>query len=283
MSSEDSKIARRRAKNRDAQRRHRQATRAKLAELEALKSSQRHGRGPLSPDVLPALSPATASSSSWEESLSLEDASHLCLLRSGRPPGQQPRSQLPQLLKSPPPPPAFCLEHDASGLSPLDLDLSLPGVDNWKLDTSPTKGLSEAATARSISSSSSSSSSSGDSFTSTIARAHETQPSGLDEVQCKSALHLAAVSANVECVRTLLAYNADVNVVDGNGRTPLHVCAATGNTADHVAVVRLLVNSGASLSTKDHRGLTPLQVAAEAGNHRIIEALILLGVDVNAV
>lgn len=55
-----------------------------------------------------------------------------------------------------------------------------------------------------------------------------------------------------------------------------------GNTTDHVAVIRLLVDSGASPTLKDKRGMAPLQVAADRGNHRILEALIQIGVDVNA-
>lgn len=101
-------------------------------------------------------------------------------------------------------------------------------------------------------------------------------------VSNQSALHLAAASGNAKCVRALLTHNADTNATDTLGRTPLHACAAAGNTADHVAVVQLLIENGANPTLKDQTGMGPLHIAAERGNNLVLEALIQIGVDVNA-
>lgn len=73
-----------------------------------------------------------------------------------------------------------------------------------------------------------------------------------------------------------------MNATDALGRTPLHACAAAGNTADHVSVVQLLIENGANPTLKDQNGMGPLHIAAERGNDLVLEALIQIGVDVNA-
>ncbi|KAJ5121110.1 Ankyrin repeat protein [Penicillium bovifimosum] len=101
-------------------------------------------------------------------------------------------------------------------------------------------------------------------------------------VSYKSALHLAAASGNTQCVRALLSHNVDMNATDALGRTPLHACAAAGNTTGHVSVAQLLIENGADPTLKDQAGMGPLHIAAERGNDLVLEALIRIGVDVNA-
>lgn len=69
-----------------------------------------------------------------------------------------------------------------------------------------------------------------------------------------TALHLAHGSD--ACTRILLACGANVGAKDGDGRTPLHWAAGTGN----FDVVRLLVNAGADINAAAKDGLTPLAI-----------------------
>lgn len=111
---------------------------------------------------------------------------------------------------------------------------------------------------------------------------NQPHPRSKSSVPNQSALHLAAASGNIECVRALLTHNADINATDALGRTPLHACAAAGYTTDHVAVVQLLIENGANPTLKDQTGMGPLHIAAERGNDLVLKALIQIGVDVNA-
>lgn len=97
-----------------------------------------------------------------------------------------------------------------------------------------------------------------------------------------SALHLAAMEGDAVCVRTLLRHKAAVDGVSIHGATPLHACAENGNSSGHVAVVRLLVEYGAEVDARDDNGTTALQVAAANGNDKVLDALAVLGADVNA-
>ncbi|KAI6914359.1 hypothetical protein KC318_g652 [Hortaea werneckii] len=97
-----------------------------------------------------------------------------------------------------------------------------------------------------------------------------------------SALHLAAASGNLDCVKTLLKHGANVHATDNLGRTPLHACSEAANTAQHAAVLHLLIDEGANPTAKDGSCMTPLHIAAQNGFHIIVQALLLAGADVNA-
>lgn len=272
--SQEAKIARRRAKNREAQRRHRaslfppllhpisfctvliksypgQATKAKLAEFEALKSKASAGEAVLpqsfrSPALIADAPAAGTETPSWEDSRgrsnsdaqNLEDAQHFHLLGSqwhlaisdARNPFDQKVPRTPLLGAHLPP-------ESSTDLDLLDFDLALTtNVDRMTPDPRP------AAQAAPSLGNSSSSTDAPDSATphnwsllqSYISPPAKSQPQGHSHSPCgsslssKSALHLAAASGNAECVRALLAYDADVNITDSAGRAPLHVCAAGG-------------------------------------------------------
>lgn len=318
-SCQEAKIARRRAKNREAQRRHRmslllnisldskcsskssckfsgEATKAKLAELESLRP-QAHSRNaflPSSPYLAVCSSDASTSeteTSSWRQFCGRCGNDH------GGPKYEQnfdlPSSHChqanfhnaaasPRGLKETPsePPPAglnfqefdFALPTNEESLV-LDThqwhslgDSSLPpntGFDYIGTTTSSIHGLSWRPRAQS-------------------SPQNQLHSRSKSSVSNQSALHLAAASGNTECVRALLTHNADMNAADTLGRTPLHACAAAGNTAGHVAVVQLLIENGANPTLKDQTGMGPLHIAAERGNDLVLEALIQIGVDVNA-
>lgn len=55
-----------------------------------------------------------------------------------------------------------------------------------------------------------------------------------------------------KCVKLLLDYNSDVNYIDEDGSSPLHVCGL------HPMCVKILVENGANLEAKNRTGETPL-------------------------
>lgn len=70
-------------------------------------------------------------------------------------------------------------------------------------------------------------------------------------------LHLAARAGSERVVRELLARGADVEELDGDGRTALHAGVQSGRKK----VVRALLNAGAEVERNDSRGRTPFEVA----------------------
>lgn len=64
----------------------------------------------------------------------------------------------------------------------------------------------------------------------------------------------------LEAVQAIVAWGDDVNTVNVNGQTPLHVAANNG--ADDI--VQFLIDRGADVNAKDKRGRTPMQIARAA-------------------
>ncbi|XP_043936963.1 uncharacterized protein LOC122809482 [Protopterus annectens] len=60
-----------------------------------------------------------------------------------------------------------------------------------------------------------------------------------------------------------------INVVDNNGRTPLHLAAEKNQ---HL-MVSDLISLGGNINKKDNLGKTPLHLCAENGYHRVLEVL----------
>ena len=79
-------------------------------------------------------------------------------------------------------------------------------------------------------------------------------------------LTLSAASRALETARVLLDHGADVDALDGQGRTALHRAA----TAGELAMVRLLLAAGASVAP-DAEGNSPL-VAAHR-HHAVVREL----------
>lgn len=95
------------------------------------------------------------------------------------------------------------------------------------------------------------------------------------------ALHLAAAGGNVTCVQTLLSYQADPDLADEQGMTPLHACAASAESSvDHASITTMLINAGADTLARDGEGRTPLQVAAIKGNVMVLSTLLSCGVSI---
>ena len=100
------------------------------------------------------------------------------------------------------------------------------------------------------------------------------QPAGSASPLCA-----AASAGNAADVRALLDHGASPNLIDDDGRAPLH-CAASLMTrsatpqSDYLAVARLLLDRSADPNLRDASGRTPLLVALEgaASEYKVIGA-----------
>jgi len=72
-----------------------------------------------------------------------------------------------------------------------------------------------------------------------------------------NALMSAARNGNEECVRVLIAAQADMAYADSYGMTALHYAVMKGNAS----ICRVLVDEGASLTAENKDGKTPLALA----------------------
>eukprot|EP00927_Polykrikos_kofoidii_P027054 TRINITY_DN23947_c0_g1_i1.p1 TRINITY_DN23947_c0_g1~~TRINITY_DN23947_c0_g1_i1.p1 ORF type:complete len:467 (+),score=83.85 TRINITY_DN23947_c0_g1_i1:78-1478(+) len=87
------------------------------------------------------------------------------------------------------------------------------------------------------------------------------------------ALHLAAKRSHTVVLDALIEANADVDVVDQNGRTALMVAAASGQTA----AVEWLVRHNAAANVSSHYGYTALHYASLLPRPEMIELLLGAG------
>lgn len=98
-------------------------------------------------------------------------------------------------------------------------------------------------------------------------------------VDPQTLLAIAAYSNSVDCVKLLLDNEADPNLQNHNGHTPLHFVAFTG--AAEVARV-LLDRQNVDIHLRAADGKTPLHIAAERGHCTVLKMLIDKGANVNA-
>ncbi|XP_062347057.1 cortactin-binding protein 2 [Cinclus cinclus] len=90
-----------------------------------------------------------------------------------------------------------------------------------------------------------------------------------------SALYSAATNGHTDCVRLLLAAEAQVDAADKNGFTPLCSAVAQG----HVKCAELLIMYQADINHAAERGQTPLYLACKNGNNDCIKLLLEGGAD----
>ncbi|XP_009557291.1 protein phosphatase 1 regulatory subunit 27 [Cuculus canorus] len=72
-------------------------------------------------------------------------------------------------------------------------------------------------------------------------------PSGM------AALHEAVLTGNLDCVKLLVKYGADIHQKDENGWTPLHMACSEG----YADIARYLISLGASLEATTDDGEKP--------------------------
>ncbi|KAL3328653.1 hypothetical protein AABB24_036007 [Solanum stoloniferum] len=85
-------------------------------------------------------------------------------------------------------------------------------------------------------------------------------------------LHYAAATDRVDLMEILcLGYaDMDLNSIDSQGRTPLHIAAIHG----HVEVIQFLVSVGSDTDMLDTQGWTPLHFAAHQGHVEAVGVLL---------
>ncbi|KAL1550234.1 protein VAPYRIN-LIKE-like [Salvia divinorum] len=85
-------------------------------------------------------------------------------------------------------------------------------------------------------------------------------------------LHVAAAANYVDTMEIVcLSYvDLDLNAVDMQGSTALHIAALNGN----VEAIQFLISVGADVDVTDHDGWTPLHFAAENGHLDVVERLL---------
>ncbi|HET9952021.1 MAG TPA: ankyrin repeat domain-containing protein [Candidatus Eisenbacteria bacterium] len=91
-------------------------------------------------------------------------------------------------------------------------------------------------------------------------------------------LHRTVYHDSVDVARVLLEFGADVNVVDDNGLTPLHMAAREGNAE----LIRLLLAKGARIDARNKWNWTPLHFAASQKQLEAARALVERGADRSA-
>ncbi|KAG5837348.1 hypothetical protein ANANG_G00238320 [Anguilla anguilla] len=96
----------------------------------------------------------------------------------------------------------------------------------------------------------------------------------------QTALHLAVIVDQPECVRGLLWGGASVELQERGGHTPLHLAVREGR----VACVRELTSSPTNpehLRITNYSGLSALHLAVQKGDEDIVKMLLDAGADVN--
>ncbi len=91
-------------------------------------------------------------------------------------------------------------------------------------------------------------------------------------------LHKAAETGNLRTIQTLLATRIDLNTQNNKGQTPLLLSILNG----HPQVALALLNANANPNIADKQGRTPLMVAATLHRTEIIRLLIDKGSDIQA-
>ncbi|KAJ5861985.1 hypothetical protein N7455_006053 [Penicillium solitum] len=99
--------------------------------------------------------------------------------------------------------------------------------------------------------------------------------------QGRTALHLTAASRNLSAVKSLLDKKSiDYDILDQRNGTPLHVAVMGG----HLVVVDLLLRQNALVNCKDDSGNTPLWYSTSSHRDDVTERLLTENdVDVNTV
>lgn len=97
-----------------------------------------------------------------------------------------------------------------------------------------------------------------------------------------TAIKKAARNGDVECVKILLRYGADIEVKDSSGWRPLHTAAFSGECA----MVQFLIKNGACVTASSHHGEQPILIATEGSRNsadtiEIIQSLIDAGATVH--
>lgn len=92
-----------------------------------------------------------------------------------------------------------------------------------------------------------------------------------------SPLHIAAYRGNKEIIQILIGGGADFELKTPQGSTALRLAVEWGN----INALKVLVEAGADINTRNDNGYTPLHGVASNGKLEMVKALIELGADIS--
>ncbi|HEY0428228.1 MAG TPA: ankyrin repeat domain-containing protein [Pyrinomonadaceae bacterium] len=98
---------------------------------------------------------------------------------------------------------------------------------------------------------------------------------------CNSPLMYSAKYGQIDFVKLLLSYKADVNLKCKSGDTALSLLS-WNNTPNYAELLNLLIEAGADVNAAGESGITPLMAAVESGNISVVKMLLKKGAAVNA-
>ena len=90
---------------------------------------------------------------------------------------------------------------------------------------------------------------------------------------------MAANTGSEELISVLLKYDVDINAVDKEGRTALHVAI----DCYHPKTAMKLIESGAKPNVLDNKGRSSVRVAREKGDEEVTKALLKHDSNINAI
>lgn len=94
----------------------------------------------------------------------------------------------------------------------------------------------------------------------------------------RGALQAAIHNKNTECIEVFIEAGANLNIMDENSQTPLHVAAGGG----HDDYVVLFLEKGSNINIRgDDDGYTALHYAARYGHIKCVQLLLNYGADVD--
>ncbi|KLP20609.1 endocytosis ankyrin repeat protein Nuc-2 [Fusarium fujikuroi] len=108
---------------------------------------------------------------------------------------------------------------------------------------------------------------------------------GQGNIQGLTALHFAAKSGSLACVRLLLEAGAPASKTDEYGRTPMHYLAwvKQEHQQEIYEMIKFLQDYGADIEAKDPNGITPVLWACQKGNVAVLGALVRAGASIRAI
>ena len=115
-----------------------------------------------------------------------------------------------------------------------------------------------------------------------LERTLEENPSIINstDIRNETALIEAAKNNHPAAIKCLLDHEADTEIKSDNGHAAIHWAARVGS----LEIVKLLVEKNPELiNQKGPQNWTPFHFSVEANNAKIVEFLIVKGVDVNAI
>lgn len=86
-------------------------------------------------------------------------------------------------------------------------------------------------------------------------------------------------SKDVEQLKKLIDEGADINAVNKDGETALHLATRVAQSS---SVVQMLLDAGADVNAKNNNGSTALMLAADYSGNETVKVLLDAGADVNA-